>query len=125
MPLFEPALPLRSSRLLSTPLPGSSLSPSFSAAFQSRHTLPFTPYNYFSYSHHPSNVHSHLSQPLPLLLPSRAPPDAFFQNVCELDLVFNFYKVYAILDEVFLAGEIEETSKNVVLDRLDYLEKLE
>ncbi|KAK7184678.1 ap-2 complex subunit sigma [Paraphaeosphaeria sporulosa] len=35
--------------------------------------------------------------------------DAFFGNVCELDLVFNFYKVYAILDEVFLAGEIEET----------------
>lgn len=34
-------------------------------------------------------------------------------------------KVYAILDEVFLAGEIEETSKQVVLDRLDYLEKLE
>jgi AP-2 complex subunit sigma-1 len=53
------------------------------------------------------------------------PSDAFFQNVCELDLVFSFYKVYAILDEVFLAGEIEETSKQVVLDRLDYLEKLE
>ncbi|KAI9636763.1 AP complex, mu/sigma subunit [Dioszegia hungarica] len=51
--------------------------------------------------------------------------DAFFQNVCELDLVFSFYKVYAILDEIFLAGEIEETSKQVVLDRLDYLEKLE
>ncbi|TYJ58320.1 hypothetical protein B9479_000865 [Cryptococcus floricola] len=51
--------------------------------------------------------------------------NAFFQNVCELDLVFSFYKVYAILDEVFLAGEIEETSKQVVLDRLDYLEKLE
>lgn len=62
--------------------------------------------------------------------------DAFFQNVCELDLVFSFYKVrysallvhcsiltrcfrqvYAIMDEVFLAGEIEETSKNVVLVR--------
>lgn len=72
-----------------------------------------------------------------------SPLDAFFQNVCELDLVFSFYKVgsyhcpiqddvvadraqvYAILDEVFLAGEIEETSKQVVLDRLDYLEKLE
>jgi len=26
--------------------------------------------------------------------------DKFFQNVCELDLVFNFYKVYSILDEV-------------------------
>ncbi|ODO00203.1 AP-2 complex subunit sigma [Cryptococcus amylolentus CBS 6273] len=36
-----------------------------------------------------------------------------------------FLSVYAILDEVFLAGEIEETSKQVVLDRLDYLEKLE
>ncbi|GAA97795.1 uncharacterized protein L969DRAFT_99787 [Mixia osmundae IAM 14324] len=51
--------------------------------------------------------------------------DAFFGNVCELDLVFNFYKVYAILDEVFLAGEIEETSKTVILRRLDYLEKLD
>ena len=68
--------------------------------------------------------------------------DAFFENVCELDLVFNFYKVsseiqwsaiptddrrqvYAILDEIFLAGEIEETSKEVVLSRLDELEKLE
>ncbi|KAF9193898.1 AP-2 complex subunit sigma [Haplosporangium sp. Z 767] len=50
--------------------------------------------------------------------------DAFFGNVCELDLVFNFYKVYSILDEVFLAGEIEETSKNVVLTRLDHLDKL-
>ncbi|KAJ7671865.1 clathrin coat assembly protein ap17 [Mycena rosella] len=51
--------------------------------------------------------------------------DTFFDNVCELDLVFNFYKVYAILDEIFLAGEIEETSKEVVLARLDELEKLE
>jgi len=51
--------------------------------------------------------------------------DTFFDNVCELDLVFNFYKVYAILDEVFLAGEIEETSKEVVLARLEELEKLE
>lgn len=39
--------------------------------------------------------------------------------------MFNFYKVYAILDEVFLAGEVEETSKSVILERLEYLEKLE
>jgi hypothetical protein len=59
--------------------------------------------------------------------------------------VFNFYKVwpdpmssvlregarltqtqvYAILDEVFLAGEIEETSQQVVLTRLEHLDKLE
>ncbi|KAF9063303.1 clathrin coat assembly protein ap17 [Rhodocollybia butyracea] len=51
--------------------------------------------------------------------------DSFFDNVCELDLVFNFYKVYAILDEIFLAGEVEETSKDVVLTRLEELEKLE
>lgn len=35
------------------------------------------------------------------------------------------YQVYAILDEIFLAGEIEETSKDVVLSRLEALEKLE
>jgi AP-2 complex subunit sigma-1 len=34
-------------------------------------------------------------------------------------------QVYAILDEIFLAGEIEETSKEVVLSRLDELERLE
>ncbi|CAO1617329.1 unnamed protein product [Jaminaea pallidilutea] len=51
--------------------------------------------------------------------------DSFFGNVCELDLVFNFYKVYAILDEIFLAGEIQETSKNIVLKRLEALERLE
>jgi AP-2 complex subunit sigma-1 len=50
--------------------------------------------------------------------------DQFFGNVCELDLVFNFYKVYAILDEIFLAGEIEETSRNVVLHRLEVIERL-
>jgi len=51
--------------------------------------------------------------------------DSFFQNVCELDLVFNFYKVYAILDEIILAGEIVETGKKVILNRLADLEKLE
>lgn len=51
--------------------------------------------------------------------------DAFFGNVCELDLVFNFYKVYAILDEIFLAGELEEVNKRKILERLQMLEKLE
>jgi AP-2 complex subunit sigma-1 len=36
-----------------------------------------------------------------------------------------YVQVYAILDEVFLAGEIEETSKQVVLTRLEHLDKLE
>lgn len=37
----------------------------------------------------------------------------------------NSGQVYAILDEVFLAGEIEETNKQVVLTRLAHLDKLE
>ncbi|KAL0667771.1 hypothetical protein Bca4012_030475 [Brassica carinata] len=37
--------------------------------------------------------------------------DNFFSNVCELNLVFNFHKVYLILDEFILAGELQETSK--------------
>ena len=41
--------------------------------------------------------------------------DKYFGNVCELDLVFNFHKAYYILDEVFIAGELQESSKKVVL----------
>merc|ERR1712196_243305 len=51
--------------------------------------------------------------------------DSYFSNVCELDIVFNFNKVYSILDEYMLAGEIEETSKREILDRVRELEKLE
>lgn len=51
--------------------------------------------------------------------------DAYFENVCELDLVFNFYKIYSVLDEMFLAGEIQETSKTVILSRLEYVDALE
>jgi AP-2 complex subunit sigma-1 len=51
--------------------------------------------------------------------------DAHFSNVCELDIVFNFNKVYTMLDEFMLAGEIEETSKKEILDRVKLLEKME
>lgn len=51
--------------------------------------------------------------------------DHYFSNVCELDLVFNFHRVYLILDEFILGGELEETSKKVILDRLVELDKLE
>jgi len=34
--------------------------------------------------------------------------------VCELDLVFNFYKVYQLLDEMVVGGEIVETSKAAI-----------
>ena len=51
--------------------------------------------------------------------------DSFFSNVCELDIVFNFNKVYSILDEFMLAGEIQESSKREILDRVKFLEKME
>lgn len=41
--------------------------------------------------------------------------DRYFGNVCELDLVFNFHKAYAVLDEIILGGELQETSKKAVL----------
>jgi len=41
--------------------------------------------------------------------------DRYFGNVCELDLIFNFHKAYYILDELVIAGELQETSKREVL----------
>eukprot|EP01111_Echinosteliopsis_oligospora_P006895 TRINITY_DN2134_c0_g1_i1.p1 TRINITY_DN2134_c0_g1~~TRINITY_DN2134_c0_g1_i1.p1 ORF type:complete len:154 (-),score=30.16 TRINITY_DN2134_c0_g1_i1:170-631(-) len=41
--------------------------------------------------------------------------DRYFGNVCELDLIFNFHKAYFILDELIIAGELQETSKKTVL----------
>lgn len=41
--------------------------------------------------------------------------DRYFGNVCELDLIFNFQKAYAILDELIIAGELQESSKKTVL----------
>jgi len=41
--------------------------------------------------------------------------DKYFGNVCELDLIFNFHKAYFILDEIVIAGELQETSKKMVL----------
>ncbi|KAK6455566.1 AP complex, mu/sigma subunit [Scheffersomyces xylosifermentans] len=51
--------------------------------------------------------------------------DVYFNNVCELDMVFNFYKLYNIVDEIYLGGEIQEISKQKILDRLAYLDKLD
>lgn len=34
-------------------------------------------------------------------------------------------QIYTILDEAYLGGEIQETSKQVILDRIAILQKLE
>ncbi len=67
--------------------------------------------------------------------------DQDFSNVCEVRLpnsrlscewfdfgwfvVFHFNKVYMCLDEFILTGEILESSKRVILERIADLEKLE
>ena len=33
--------------------------------------------------------------------------DQYFGNVCELDIIFNFHRVYFIVDELFMAGELQ------------------
>ena len=51
--------------------------------------------------------------------------DKFFGSVCEQDLIYNFHKIYSIVDEIYLAGEVQETSKRVILERLEEIGKLE
>jgi len=41
--------------------------------------------------------------------------DHYFQNVCELDLIFNFQAAYYLLDEFIIAGELQDSSKTRVL----------
>jgi len=45
--------------------------------------------------------------------------DMYFGSVCELDIIFNFEKAYFILDELVLAGEIQDTSKKSVLRQVE------
>jgi len=51
--------------------------------------------------------------------------DHYFEQVCELDLVFNFHKVYLIIDEFILGGEVQETSKKTILERLVEIDRTE
>jgi hypothetical protein len=44
--------------------------------------------------------------------------DQYFGNVCELDLTFNFQQAYAILDELIIAGEMQEPSSSSVLNMI-------
>ncbi|KAJ1680023.1 AP-1 adaptor complex sigma subunit Aps1 [Spiromyces aspiralis] len=41
--------------------------------------------------------------------------DRYFGNVCELDLIFNFQKAYFILNEMIMAGELQEPSKRAIV----------
>ncbi|XP_019170660.1 PREDICTED: AP-3 complex subunit sigma-like isoform X1 [Ipomoea nil] len=51
--------------------------------------------------------------------------DKCFSNVCELDVVFNFNKVHAILDEIVMGGQVLETSSFEVVKAVEDISKLE
>ncbi|KAJ2785572.1 AP-1 adaptor complex sigma subunit Aps1 [Coemansia interrupta] len=51
--------------------------------------------------------------------------DRFFGNVCELDLIFNFQRAYFVLDEMIMAGEMQESSKKTVLRCLAQMDETE
>ena len=51
--------------------------------------------------------------------------DKYYGNVCELDIIFNFQKAYFILDELLLAGEMQESSKKNVLRCISQQDNLE
>eukprot|EP00884_Botryococcus_braunii_P011665 jgi/Botrbrau1/2049/Bobra.0047s0025.1 len=50
--------------------------------------------------------------------------DRYFGNVCELDLIFNFHKAYFMLDEMVLAGELQEPSKKAIIRAIEAQDKL-
>ncbi|EFP93196.2 uncharacterized protein PGTG_19435 [Puccinia graminis f. sp. tritici CRL 75-36-700-3] len=51
--------------------------------------------------------------------------DRYFGNVCELDLIFNFQRAYAILDELIIAGELQESSKKSILRAIGQSDSIE
>jgi AP-1 complex subunit sigma 1/2 len=45
---------------------------------------------------------------------------SIFGSVCELDIIFNYEKAYFILDELLLAGEVQDSSKKSVLKQIEF-----
>ena len=42
--------------------------------------------------------------------------DKYFENVCELDIMFNIEKAHSIVDEMVMSGYIVETNKTNILN---------
>lgn len=51
--------------------------------------------------------------------------DQYFKNVQERHIMYSFYKCYQILDEYIIGGEILETNKQTIIQRMQQLDKLE
>ncbi|GAQ88245.1 hypothetical protein KFL_004120120 [Klebsormidium nitens] len=51
--------------------------------------------------------------------------DRVFQHVCELDLVHNFPRANAVLDEIVMGGQVLETNSADVVKALSDMQKLD
>jgi len=51
--------------------------------------------------------------------------DRYFGEVCELDLIFNFDKAHAALDQLILAGELQESSRRQTLENIRGCDEME
>ena len=51
--------------------------------------------------------------------------DKSFENVCELDLIFNVDRVHHILNELVMGGMVLETNMNDILNHVEEQSKLE
>ncbi|CAD8087291.1 unnamed protein product [Paramecium primaurelia] len=49
--------------------------------------------------------------------------DKYFENVCELDIMFNIEKAHYILEEMVMNGQIVETNKTQILAPIHVLDK--
>jgi len=49
--------------------------------------------------------------------------DKYFENVCELDIMFNLERAHFILDEMVMNGQIVETSKANILTPIYLMDK--
>ncbi|ETO18594.1 AP-4 complex subunit sigma-1 [Reticulomyxa filosa] len=50
--------------------------------------------------------------------------DKYFENVCELDIMFNIEKAHFILEEMVMNGHIVETNKTNILSTIKLMEKI-
>lgn len=51
--------------------------------------------------------------------------DKCFENVCELDLIFNPEKAYNLLDEIVLGGMVAETNINEIWTAINTVNQYE
>jgi hypothetical protein len=85
------------------------------------HPLTLTPAWYIAHFLTGSLAHTHYIAHLPTIPLYRHLHLHESAEVCELDLLYGFNKVYALVDEMFLAGEIQDTAPRQVLTRLQML----